>query len=65
MKDCSSRDMPVAQRDKFSLTQCSKNNLEIEEMQLDSLHIDYEELIYAQLFMYLNIMSIVGMLVNI
>ena len=29
MKDCSSGDTPVAKGDKFSLTQCPKNNLEI------------------------------------
>ena len=33
MKDCSSGDTPIAKGDKFSLTQCPKNNLEIEEMQ--------------------------------
>ena len=33
MKDCSLGDTPVAKGDKFNLTQCPKNNLEIEEMQ--------------------------------
>ena len=33
MKDCSMGGMPVAKGDKFSLTHCPRNNLEIEEMQ--------------------------------
>ena len=33
MKDCSLGGMPVTKGDKFSLTHCPRNNLEIEEMQ--------------------------------
>ena len=33
MKNCTSGDTPIAKKDKFSLTQCPKNELEIQEMQ--------------------------------
>ena len=43
MKDSSLGDTLVAKGDKFSLTQCPKNNLEIEEMQKESLRIGHRE----------------------
>ena len=33
MHDCKPGDTPLAKKDKFSLSQCPKNNFEIQEMQ--------------------------------
>ena len=62
MKDCSSRDTPVAKEDNFSLTQCSKNNLEIEEMQKIPYASAVGILMYAQVCTHPDIAFIVGML---
>ena len=62
MKDCSSGDTPVAKGDKFSLTQCPKNNLEIEEMQKIPYASAVGSLMYAQVFTRPDIAFIVGML---
>ena len=62
MKDCSSGDTPVAKGDKFSLTQCPKNNFEIEEMQKIPYASAVGSLMYAQVCMHQNIAFIVGML---
>ena len=62
MKDCSSRDTPVAKRDKFSLTQCPKNNLEIEEMQKIPYTSVVGSMMFAQVCTRSNIAFIVGML---
>ena len=61
MKDCSSRDTPVPKGDKFSITQCPKNNLEIEEMQKIRYASDVGSLMYARVCTCLNIAFIVGM----
>ena len=62
MKDCSSGDTPVAKGDKFSLTQCPKNNLEIEEMQKIPYASVVGSLMYAQVCTRPDIAFIVGML---
>ena len=62
MKDCSSGDTPVAKGDKFSLTQCPKNNLEIEEMQKIPYASAVGSLMYAQVCTRPDIAFIVGML---
>ena len=62
MKDCSSLDTPVAKGDKFSLTQCPKNNLEIEEMQKIPYISVVGGLMYAQVCTRPDIAFIVGML---
>ena len=61
-KDCSLEDMLVAKEDKFSLTQCPKNNLEIEEMQKIPYALAVGSLMYAQVCMRPDIAFIVGML---
>ena len=62
MKDCSSGDTPVAKGDKFSLTQCPKNNLEIEEMQKIPYASAVGSLMYAQVCTRPDIAFIVGIL---
>ena len=62
MKDCSSGDTPVAKGDKFSLNQCPKNNLEIEEMQKIPYTSAVGSLMYAQVCTRPDIAFIVGML---
>ena len=62
MKDCSSGDTLVAKGDKFSLTQCLKNNLEIEEMQKIPYTSAMGSLMYAQVYTRSDIAFIVGML---
>ena len=62
MKDCSLGNTPVAKEDKFSLTQCPKNNLEIEEMQKIPYASAMGSLMYAQVCTCLDIAFIVGML---
>ena len=62
MKDCSSRDTLVAKEDKFGLTQCPNNHLEIEEMQNIPYASAMESLMYAQVCMHLDIAFKVGML---
>ena len=62
MKDCSSGDTPVAKGDKFSLTQCPNNNLEIEEMQKIPYASAVGSLMYAQVCTRPDIAFVVGML---
>ena len=62
MKDCSLGDTPVAKGDKFSLTQCLKNNIEIEEMQKIPYPSAVGSLMYAQVCTRPDIVFIVGML---
>ena len=61
-KDCSLGDTLVAKEDKFSLTQCPKNNLEIEEMQKIPNASAVGSLMYAQVCTRSDIAFIVGML---
>ena len=62
MHDCKPGDTPVAEGDKFILSQCPKNNFEIQEMQ----HIPYASaigsLMYAQVCTCSDIAYIVDML---
>ena len=62
MHDCKPGDTPVAKGDKFSVSQCPKNNFEIQKMQ----HIPYASVIgslmYAQVCTRPDIVYIVGML---
>ena len=62
MKDCSPGDTHVAKGGKFSLTQCPKNNLEIEEMQKIPYASAVGSFMYAQVCTHSDIMFIVGML---
>ena len=62
IKDCSSRDTPITKGDKFSLTQCPKNNLEIEEMQKIPYTSVMGSLMYAPVCTRSDIAFIVGML---
>ena len=62
LKDCSLGDTLVAKGDKFSLTQCPKNNLEFEEMQKIPYASAVGSLMYAQICMRSDIVFIVGML---
>jgi len=47
MQKCKSGDTPVAKGDKFSLKQCPKGNLEIQEMQKISYALAVGSLMYA------------------
>ena len=62
MHDCKPGDTPVAKGDKFSLSQCPKNNFEIQEMQQIPYALVIGSLMYAQVCMRPNIAYIVGML---
>ncbi|KAG8503161.1 hypothetical protein CXB51_000952 [Gossypium anomalum] len=55
-------DTPVPKGDKFSLIQCPKSNLEIQEMQKIPYASAIGSLMYAQVCMRLDIAYIVGML---
>ena len=52
----------VAKGDKFSLSQCPKNNFEIQEMQKISYASVIGSLMYAQVCTHSDIAYIVGML---
>ena len=60
MHDCKPSDTPVAKGDKFSLSQCPKNNFEIQEMQ----QIPYASAIGSAMYAQVrpDIAYIVGML---
>ena len=62
MKDCSLGDTPVAKGDKFSITQCPNNILEIKEMQNIPYTSAMGSLMYAQVYTHLDIAFIVGLL---
>jgi len=62
MQDCKQGDTPVAKRDKFSLSQCLKNNLEVKEMQKIFYALAVESLMHAQVCTRPGIAFIVGML---
>ena len=55
MLDCKPSDTPVAMGDKFSLSQCPKNNFEIPEMQQIPYASEIGILMYAQVCMRLDI----------
>ena len=60
--DCKPGDTPVAKGDKFSLSQCPKNNFEIHEMQQIPYASAIGSLMYAQVCTRPDIAYIVGML---
>jgi len=62
MHECKSGDTPVAKGDKFSLNQCPKGNLEIEEMQKIPYASAIGSLMYAQVCTRPDIAYIVGVL---
>ena len=62
MQDCVLGDTPVAKGDKFSLSQCQKNDFEVKEMQKIPYTSTVGSLMYAQVCMCPNITYIVGML---
>ena len=62
MHDCKPGDTPVAKGDKFSLSQCPKNNFEIQEMQQIPYASAIGSLMYAQVYTRPDIAYIVGML---
>ncbi|KAG8489197.1 hypothetical protein CXB51_017253 [Gossypium anomalum] len=62
MQNCRPGDTPVTKGDKFSLTQCPKSNLEIQEMQKIPYASAVRSLMYAQVCTHPNIAYIVGML---
>jgi transposase InsO family protein len=62
MQDCKPGDTPVAKGDKFSLSQCPKNDLEIKEMQKIPYSSAVGSLMYAQVCTRPDIAYIVGML---
>ena len=62
MQDCRPGDTPVAKGDKFSLNQCPKGNLEIQEMQKIPYASAVGSLMYAQVCTRPDIAYIVGML---
>ena len=62
MHDCKPGDTPVAKGNKFSLSQCPKNNCEIQEMQQIPYASAIGSLMYAQVCTRSDIAYIVGML---
>jgi len=62
MQKCKSGDTPVAKGDKFSLKQCPKGNLEIQEMQKIPYASAIGSLMYAQVCTRPDIAYIVGVL---
>ena len=62
MKNCASGDTPVAKGDKFSLSQCPKNKLEIKEMEKIPYASAIGSLMYAQVCTRPDIAFIVGVL---
>ncbi|XP_052487949.1 secreted RxLR effector protein 161-like [Gossypium raimondii] len=62
VQSCRPGDTPAAKGDKFSLTQCPKSNLEIQEMQKIPHTSPVGSLMYVQVCMCPNIMYIFGML---
>ena len=62
MGSCSPGETPVAKGDKFSLSQCPKNDLEIKEMQKIPYASAIGSLMHAQVYTRPDIAFIVGML---
>jgi len=62
MQDCKPGDTLVTKGDKFSLTQCPKNDLEVKEMQKIPYASAVGSPMYAQVCTCSNIAFIVGML---
>ena len=62
MQDCKPRDTPVAKGEKFSLSQCPKNDLKFKEIQKIPYASTVGSLMYAQVCTRPDITFIVGML---
>ena len=62
MKDCKPSDTPVAKGEKVSLSQCPKNDFEIKKIQKIRYASAVGNLMYAQVYVHLDIVYIVGML---
>ena len=62
MHDCKPGDTLVTKGDKFSLNQCPKGNLEIQEMQKNPYTSVVGSLMYAQVCTHPDIAYIVGVL---
>ena len=62
MQDCKLGDTPIAKGDKFSLSQCLKNDLEVKKIQKISYASVVSSLMYAQVCTHSDIAFIVGML---
>ena len=62
MQECKFKDTTVAKGDKFSLKQCPKGNLEIQEMQKIPYASAIWSLMYVQVCTRSNIPYIVGVL---
>ena len=62
MKDCVLGDMPITKGNRFSLSQCSKNELEQKEIQKFPYTLPIRSLMYAQVCTCLDIAYIVRML---
>ena len=62
MQDCKPGDTPVAKRDKFSLSQCSKNDFKVKEMQKIPFALVVGSHMYAQVCTHVDIAYSVGML---
>ena len=62
MHECKPGDTPMAKGDKFSFSQCPKNNFEIQEMQQIPYALTIGSLMYAQVCTRPDIAYIVGML---
>ena len=61
IKDCALGDTPIAKGDKFSLSQCPKNEFEQKEMQKFPYALTVESLMYAQVCTHIDIVYIIGM----
>ena len=62
ISNCAPGDTPVAKGDKFSLHQCSRNELEMKDMERFSYALAVGSLMYAQVCTRPDIAYIVGML---
>ena len=60
MRDCKLGDTPIANGDKFSLNQCPKGNIKVQEMQKILYASVVGSLMYAQVCTRPNIAYIVG-----
>ena len=62
MQECKPSNTPVAKRDKFSLSQCPRNDFEVKEMQKISYASAVGSLMYTQVCTHPDIAYIVRML---
>lgn len=61
--DCASRNMPIGKGEKFSFLQCPRNDLlKKKEMEKIPYYLVIGNLIYAQVYMHLDIVYIVRIL---